>query len=107
MKPKLWPCLAYARDPADLEHGASDAHCAAHHRSDLINAICQQLRMETLCPTDDEDVPELVMFRAVEGRLCLSAISYFEAAAADRAMETFWQRVQAEAAPSVRKRKSA
>jgi hypothetical protein len=87
---------------------AQATHIAQHITDpDLINAICQQLRMETLCPTDDEDVPELVMFRAVEGRLCLSAISYFEAAAADRAMETFWQRVQAEAAPSVRKRKSA
>lgn len=85
-----------------LPLSAAQATHVAQHVTDpeLLNDLCQQLRLETLCPTDDTDRPSVVIFKAVGGTLRLSAISYFDAAAAIRAEDRFWARVQAEAVPA-------
>lgn len=64
---------------------------------DLLNAICEQLRFEEIFIDGDDGEPELVMFRNIGGRLCLSAVAYYHAAAADAAEDRFWARLQAEA----------
>lgn len=64
---------------------------------DLLNAICQQLRFEEIFVDVDDREPVMVMFKNNGQGLCVAAVTYYDAKAADAAEDRFWARVQEEA----------
>jgi hypothetical protein len=59
----------------------------------LLDAICQQLRFEEIFVDVDDHEPLMVMFKNNGQGLCVAAVTYYDAKAAEAAEDRFWARV--------------